>query len=122
MSFVDLEVRKVKTATLICLMYIAGPSKPGNVRVHATSSMSIHVSWKEPFLPNGVISEYWIYFGQEKDDLNHTWVAGSIRSRELSALRPFTTYYIKVRAKTTELGDASVLLNATTFEDSKFFT
>ena len=122
MSFADLEVRKVKTATLICLMYFAGPSKPRNVGVHATSSMSIQVSWKEPFLPNGVISEYWIYFGQEKDDLNHTWVAGSVRSRELIALRPFTTYYIKVRAKTTELGDASVLLNATTFEDSKFFT
>ena len=122
MSFADFEVRKVKTATLICLMYIAGPSKPRNVRVHATSSMSIHVSWKEPFLPNGVISEYWIYFGQQEDDLNQTTVEGSGRSRELSALRPFTTYYIKVRAKTTELGDASVLLNATTFEDSKFFT
>ena len=122
MSFADLEVRKVKTATLVCLIYIAGPSKPRNVTVRATSSMSIDVSWREPFLPNGVISEYWIYFGEQKDDLNHTWVAGSVRSQELSALRPFTTYYIKVRAKTTELGDASVLLNATTFEDSKFFT
>lgn len=88
--------------------------------VNATSSMSILVSWKEPFVPNGVISEYWIYFGQQKHDLNQTAVARSARSRELSALRPFTTYYIKVRAKTTELGDASVLLNATTFEDSKF--
>ena len=103
-------------------MYVVGPGKPRDVTVNATSSMSILVSWKEPFVPNGVISEYWIHFGQQKDDLNHAWVAGSVRSRELSALRPFTTYYIKVRAKTTELGDASVLLNATTFEDSKFFT
>ena len=90
--------------------------------MEATSSTSINVSWKEPFPLHGVISEYWIYFGQQKGNLSHTKVAGSARSRELSALRPFTTYYIKVRAKTTELGDASALLNATTSEDSKFFT
>ena len=90
--------------------------------MEATSSTSINVSWKEPFLPNGVIREYWIYFGQQKGDLNHTTVKGNGRSWELIALRPFTTYYIKVRAKTTELGNASALLNATTLEDSKFFT
>ena len=103
-------------------MYVVGPGKPRNVRVEATSSTSINVSWKEPSLLNGVISEYWIYFGQQKDDLNQTTVEGSGRSWELIALRPFTTYYIKVRAKTIELGNASSLLNATTFEDSKFFT
>ena len=107
---------------MICLMYVVGPGEPRNVTVKVTSSTSINVSWKEPFLPNGNISEYWIYFGQQKGDLNQTTVAGSARSRELSALRPFTTYYIKVRAKTTKLGNASALLNATTFEDSKFFT
>lgn len=90
--------------------------------VNATSSMSILVSWKEPVVPNGVISEYWIYFGQQRDDLNETRVGGSNRSWELNALRPYTTYYIKVRAKTTELGNASVLLNETTLQDSKFFT
>ncbi|XP_044176026.1 receptor-type tyrosine-protein phosphatase S-like [Acropora millepora] len=95
-----------------------GPGKPRNVTVEATSSTSINVSWKEPLLPNGNISEYWIYFGQQKDDLNQTTVEGSGRSWELIALRPFTTYYIKVRAKTTELGNASALLNATTFEDT----
>ena len=90
--------------------------------MEATSSVSILVSWKEPFLPNGNLSEYWIYFGQQKEDLNQTTVAGSERRWELSALRPFTTYYIKVRAKTTELGNASALLNVTTLEDSKFFS
>ena len=88
----------------------------------ATSSTSILVSWKDPCLPNGNISKYWIYFGQQKDHLNQTTVAGSAQSGELSALRPFTIYFIKVRAKTTELGNASALLNATTLEDSKFFT
>ena len=92
------------------------------MRVVATSSTSIVVSWNEPFVLNRVISEYWIYFGQQKDDLNQATVVKSGRSRELIALRPFTTYYIKVRAKTTELGNASALLNATMFEDSKFFT
>ena len=89
--------------------------------VNATSSMSILVSWKEPVVPNGVITEYWIYFGQHRDVLNETRVGGSDRSRELSSLRPYTVYYIKVRAKTTELGNASVLLNETTLQDSKFF-
>ncbi|XP_015770534.1 PREDICTED: phosphatidylinositol phosphatase PTPRQ-like isoform X2 [Acropora digitifera] len=128
MAFFICQFTSLRTL-LILLFYISsqetgaqastqGPGKPRNVTVEATSSTSINVSWTEPFLPNGVISEYWIYFGEQKDDLNHTWVAGSVRSQELSALRPFTTYYIKVRAKTTELGDASVLLNATTFEDS----
>ncbi|XP_015770542.1 PREDICTED: receptor-type tyrosine-protein phosphatase mu-like isoform X3 [Acropora digitifera] len=128
MAFFICQFTSLRTL-LILLFYISsqetgaqastqGPGKPRNVTVEATSSTSINVSWTEPFLPNGVISEYWIYFGEQKDDLNHTWVAGSVRSQELSALRPFTTYYIKVRAKTTELGDASVLLNATTFEDT----
>ena len=103
-------------------MYVVGLGKPRNVTVKATSSTSILVSWKEPFPPNGNISEYWIHFGQQKDNLNQTTVAGSVRSRELSALRPFTVYYIKVRAKTTDPGNASALLNATTLEDSKFFT
>ena len=133
MLFAGWEVRIVKNCdrghtflldgpTLIYLIYVVGPGKPQNVSVEATSSTSINVSWKEPFLLNGVISEYWIYFGQQKDDLNKTMVEGSGRSWELIALRPFTTYYIKVRAKTTELGNASALLIATTFEDSKFFT
>ena len=103
-------------------MYFVGPGKPRNVTVKATSSTSILVSWKEPFRPNGKISEYGIYFGQQKDHLNQTTVAGSAQSGELIALRPFTIYFIKVRAKTTELGNASALLNATTLEDSKFFT
>ena len=107
---------------MIFLFYVVGLGKPRNVKVEVTSSTSINVSWEEPFPPNGNISEYWIYFGQQKSNLSHTKVAGSARSRELSALRPFTIYYIKVRAKTTELGNASALFNATTLEDSKFFT
>ena len=134
MLFAGWEIRIVKKTydrgqsflldgrTLICLIDVVGPGKPRNVTVKATSSTSINVSWKEPFLLNGVISGYWIYFGQRKGDLNQTTVPGSARSRELSALRPFTIYYINVRAKTTELGNASALLNATTLEDSKFFT
>ena len=37
----------------------------------------------------------------------------------LTGLDKFTTYYIKVRGKTGERGNASEVLNATTFEDRK---
>ncbi|XP_068760766.1 protein sidekick-2-like [Montipora capricornis] len=97
-----------------------GPSHPRDVMLRAKSSTSILVSWKEPALKNGIITNYIISYGQEKHDQEtEAQVTGSTFQRLLTDLRKFTTYYIKVRGKTTELGNASRLLNATTFEDRK---
>ena len=100
-------------------MYVLGPSHPRNVTLQAKSSTSILVSWKEPALQNGEITNYIIYYRQQDDQETEAQVTGSTFQRLLTGLRKFTTYYIKVRGKTTELGHASRLLNATTFEDRK---
>ncbi|XP_068673675.1 receptor-type tyrosine-protein phosphatase S-like isoform X2 [Montipora foliosa] len=95
-----------------------GPSQPRDVMLLAKSSTSILVSWKEPALQYGEITNYIIYYGQQEHDQETTaQVTGSTFQRLLTDLRKFTTYYVKVRGKTTEPGNASRLLNATTFED-----
>ncbi|KAL9973643.1 hypothetical protein ACROYT_G020124 [Oculina patagonica] len=97
----------------------SGPSHPRNVEVRATSSVSIHVKWKEPERPNGNIKEYIISFGTSKDyQPNERTVTAGTRERVLDGLNKFTTYFIKVRGKTSEIGNASQILNATTYEDS----
>ena len=40
--------------------------------------------------------------------------------RVLDGLDKFTSYFIKVRGKTSKKGNASKILNATTYEDSKY--
>ena len=40
--------------------------------------------------------------------------------RVLDGLDKFTTYFIKVRGKTSKIGNASKILNTTTYEDSKY--
>ena len=101
-------------------MYVLGPSHPRDLRLQVKSSTSIVVSWKEPAAQNGIITNYIIYYGQqEHDQETEAQVTGSTFQRQLTDLRKFTTYYIRVRGKTTQLGNASRLLNATTFEDRK---
>ena len=100
---------------------LLGPSHPQNVEVRATSSVSIHVKWEEPAQPNGKITEYIISYGTSKDSQpREETVTGSTMERVLDGLNKFTTYFIKVRGKTSERGNASKILNATTYEDSKY--
>ena len=47
-------------------------------------------------------------------------MTGETRERVLNGLDKFTTYFIKVRGKTSKMGNASKILNATTYEDSKY--
>ena len=86
------------------------------------SSVSIRVTWDEPAFPNGIIKEYIISYGTSKDDqpFKQT-VTGNTMERVLDGLDKFTTYFIKVRGKTSKMGNASKILNATTFEESKFW-
>ncbi|KAL9973661.1 hypothetical protein ACROYT_G020143 [Oculina patagonica] len=97
----------------------SGPSHPRYVQVRALSSVSIHVRWTEPERPNGYIQEYIISYGTSKDyQPNEKTVTAGTRERILDGLNKFTTYFIKVRGKTSKMGNASKILNATTYEDS----
>ena len=88
--------------------------------MEASSSTTIGVKWREPAEPNGIIQNYLIEYGTnpinqhtEKQVTNRTF------RFTLTGLEIFTTYYIKVRGKTSERGNASEILDATTFEDRK---
>ena len=79
------------------------------------------MTWDEPALPNGIIQEYIISYGKSKDyQGSERTVTGNTMERVLDGLDKFTTYFIKVRGKTSETGNASKIMNATTYEDSKY--
>ena len=79
------------------------------------------MTWDEPAFPNGIIKEYIISYGTSKDYQGYEQtVTGNTMERVLDGLDKFTTYFIKVRGKTSKMGNASKTLNATTFEDSKY--
>ena len=87
----------------------------------ASSSTTIYVKWREPAEPNGVIQNYLIEYGTSP---NHQPTEKEVTNRTfqftLTGLEKFTTYYIKVRGKTSKEGNASEVLNATTSEDRKY--
>ncbi|KAK3696715.1 hypothetical protein QZH41_013070, partial [Actinostola sp. cb2023] len=96
-----------------------GPSAPIGVTVTAKSSTSILVKWEVPNTPNGVITRYLIYYGYQKDNLsNNDEVTGKTHSKEIKGLRKFTPYYVQVRGKTTEPGNASDVKTVKTLEDA----
>ena len=89
--------------------------------MEASSSTTIGVKWREPAEPNGVIQNYFIEYGTSP---NHQPTEKEVTNRTfrftLTGLEKFTTYYIKVRGKTSKKGNVSEVLNATTFEDRKY--
>ena len=98
-----------------------GPSRPQGVFVEASSSTTIEVKWSAPAEPNGVIQNYLIEYGKDPDQqTTEKVVTNRTFQFTLTGLEKFTTYYIKVRGKTSERGNASEVLNATTFEDRKY--
>ena len=79
------------------------------------------MTWDEPAILNGIITEYIISYGTSKDyQPREKTVTGKTMERVLDGLDKFTTYFIKVRGKTSKMGNASKILNATTYEDSKY--
>ena len=88
--------------------------------MNASSSTTIDVKWNAPAKSNGVIQNYLIEYGTSPDNQPMEKEVPNRRLQfTLTGLKKFTTYYIKVRGKTSERGNASELLNATTFEDRK---
>lgn len=100
--------------------FFLGPSAPRNIRVRATSSTSFLVEWESPATPNGIISSYHIFKGTHKDNLvEHGQVTRITFSKEITGLKKYTTYYVQVRGRTNENGNASEIVQVTTFEGGK---
>ena len=98
-----------------------GPSRPQGVFVEASSSTTINVTWSAPAESNGIIQNYLIEYGKGPDQqTTEKVVTNRTFQFTLTGLEKFTTYYIKVRGKTSVRGDASGVLNATTFEERKY--
>ncbi|XP_025075028.1 neogenin isoform X3 [Pogonomyrmex barbatus] len=72
------------------------PGPPINLEGHATSSMSITLSWEEPQVINGRISKYIITF--MKDDSEDEIRETTSTTYELVDLVPYTEYSIRVQA------------------------
>ncbi|XP_032671997.1 neogenin isoform X4 [Odontomachus brunneus] len=72
------------------------PGPPMNLEGHATSSMSITLSWEEPQIINGRISKYIITFmeGDGEEVMRET----TSTTYELVDLVPYTEYSIRVQA------------------------
>lgn len=88
--------------------------------MRATSSTSLIVEWDDPATPNGIISSYHIFKGTRKDSLiEHGKATGKSHSKEITGLKKYTTYYIQVRGRTSECGNASEIAQGTTFEGGK---
>ena len=89
--------------------------------MEASSSTTIDVKWTTPAHPKGIIKNYLIEYGTSP---NHQLTEREVTDRTfqftLTGLEKFTTYYIRVRGKTSERGNASEVFNATTFEDRKY--
>ena len=89
--------------------------------MEASSSTAINVKWREPAEPNGVIQNYLIEYGTSSNKIpTKKEVTARTFQYTLTGLEKSTTYYIKVRGKTSKRGNASDVLNATTFEDRKY--
>ena len=118
----------VYTVTLKYIFQLRGLFSRAKSSTECSSSShffcnSIRVKWDEPAQPNGFITEYIIYYGTSNVvQSTEQKVTGKTRERVIDGLETFTTYFVKVRGKTSKIGNTSEILNATTFEDSKCIT
>ncbi|XP_043278959.1 neogenin isoform X2 [Venturia canescens] len=72
------------------------PGPPQNLEGHATSSVSIALSWEEPLIVNGRISKYIVAF--MKSDENEKTLETTSTNFELIELVPYTDYSIWLQA------------------------
>ncbi|KAF5297558.1 hypothetical protein FQR65_LT09989 [Abscondita terminalis] len=73
------------------------PSAPIDINAYATSSKSIHVSWKPPQNPNGELHGYYVYYMETSSSTEHHIETTELET-DLLGLYVFTEYYIWVVA------------------------
>ncbi|XP_033860705.1 ephrin type-A receptor 7-like [Acipenser ruthenus] len=79
----------------------AAPSQVGEVIKERVRQRSIQLSWQEPELPNGVITEYEIkYYEKDQRDRTYSTVKTKSTSATVNNLKPSTAYVFQIRAFT----------------------
>lgn len=82
-----------------CIPPTVPDDAPTNIMTFALSPTSIHVAWAPPTFPNGVISNYTIYYSTAAANSSLT-LEGGVMSHDLGGLRPHTNYTIRMSAST----------------------
>ena len=110
-------IHTVYALLLIGVNYTLAPSAAVNVTSHTISSTSIMVTWQPPITPNGIVRSYRIEF-TTRGVADNTYTVNT--SIVINMLEKFTTYQIQLFATTVAEGSGSIIVSATTDEDSKF--
>ncbi|RXM29712.1 Ephrin type-A receptor 7 [Acipenser ruthenus] len=77
------------------------PSQVSEVIKERVRQRSIQLSWQEPELPNGVITEYEIkYYEKDQRDRTYSTVKSKSTSATVNNLKPSTAYVFQIRAFT----------------------
>ncbi|KAJ8008948.1 hypothetical protein DPEC_G00083710 [Dallia pectoralis] len=98
----------------------AAPSQVSEVIKERVQQRSIQLSWQEPELPNGVITEYEIkYYEKEQKDRIYSTVKSRSTSATVNNLKPSTAYIFQIRAFTAAgYGTFGPRLEVTTKEEA----
>ena len=82
------------------------------------NSTSVHVTWEQPTLPNGIILRYGLH--QKSGDEETVLFSGVGFSFTVTNLQPYTEYEFRVNASTIAGSGFSEWSLVRTFEDGKF--
>ena len=83
------------------------------------SSTSIHATWEQPALPNGIVVGYGLI--QKTGGTETVLFSGKRFNFTVTNLQPFTVYEFRVNASTVAGSGFSEWTQVTTLEDGKFF-
>ena len=82
------------------------------------NSTSVHVTWEQPALPNGIVVGYGLI--QKTGSAESLLFSGMGFSLTITNLQPFTVYEFRVNATTVAGSGFSEWTQARTLEDGKF--
>ena len=97
--------------------FLAVPSPPLNLKAQNVTSTSVTITWEPPQNPNGGSLGYEVSYTPKGGSTSVTKLK-NYTTCKLIELKPFTAYYICVRAKTAVgFGEGSVSLTVSTKEN-----
>ena len=83
-------------------IFISVPSQPSNLRVLATSSTTVHVSWSKPSHPGEKVIGYELYWNDTFTQQQYHQSLPDTDSYTLTDLYPDTLYYVWVAARSRQ--------------------